>query len=106
MVRIKKNDKVRIIQGQDRNKIGKVLEVFRKKGKVRVEGIAVAVRHHKARRRGEVSGKKCKEQLIDISNVMPIIGSNDRPCRVNSKIVESHGKKRRVRVCNYNKEVF
>ena len=45
---IKKNDKVKIITGKDKGKIGKVLKVFQTKNRVLVENINVVKRHTRA----------------------------------------------------------
>ena len=44
---IRKNDLVKVIAGKDKGKTGKVLEVLREKGRVRVEKIQVVKRHLK-----------------------------------------------------------
>jgi large subunit ribosomal protein L24 len=44
---IKKEDKVKIIAGKDKGKIGKVLNVNRKKSRVLVEKINIVKRHSK-----------------------------------------------------------
>ena len=44
---IKKDDKVKIITGKDKGKIGKVLKVDRKKDRILVENINVVKRHTK-----------------------------------------------------------
>ena len=66
---IKKNDIVRVITGDDKGKQGAVIEILREKRKVKVQGVAVTVRHYKARRQGEKSSIKKTERFIDISNV-------------------------------------
>ena len=42
---IKKDDKVKIIAGKDKSKIGKVLKVDRKKQRIVVENINIVKRH-------------------------------------------------------------
>ena len=42
---IKKDDKVKVIAGKDKGKIGKVLRVDRKKDRILVENINVVKRH-------------------------------------------------------------
>ena len=69
---IKKNDVVRIITGSDKGKSGPVIEISLKKGKVKVEGVAIVAHHYKARREGEKSTIKKAERFIDISNVQKI----------------------------------
>lgn len=67
---IKKNDMVVVISGADKGKKGTVLEVLPKKGKIKVQGIAIVSRHTKARRQGEKSAIKKLERFIDLSNVL------------------------------------
>lgn len=69
MTNIKKNDMVLVITGSDKGKKGSVIEVLPKKGKIKIQGIAVGVRHSKARKQGEKSAIKNLERFIDISNV-------------------------------------
>ena len=93
--RIKKNDLVQVISGKDKGKRGQVIEVLPKKGKIKVKGIALQAKHSKPRKAGEVGSIKQKEAFLDISKVMPICSSTDKPCRVNVKVLEG-GKKERV----------
>ena len=44
---IKKDDKVKVIAGKDKGKIGKVLKVIRKKNRVLVENVNMVKRHAK-----------------------------------------------------------
>jgi len=101
MAYIKKNDTVIVITGKDKSKTGIVIEILPKKKLVKVKGVAVAVKHKKARRQGEASQIKKEESYINISNVM-LLSSDSKPCRVNFKVLEN-GKK--ARVCNRTKEV-
>ena len=103
MMHIKKNDKVKVLTGRDKGKEGLVLLVVPKKNKVLVQGVALATRHVKARRQGEVGGIKKEEGLIALSNVMPICTACKTPCRVNVKTLENN---KRARVCNRCKEIF
>ena len=45
MLKIKVNDKVKIVKGKDRGKTGKVLRINRDDGKVFVEGANIISRH-------------------------------------------------------------
>lgn len=71
-LQIKKGDQVFVLTGKDRGKKGVVIAILPKKGKVMVKGVALAVRHVKAKRQGETSGIKREERFIHISNVMPV----------------------------------
>jgi large subunit ribosomal protein L24 len=103
MARVKKNDTVIVLTGKDRDKKGTVIALDLKKGKVMVKGIAIATRHAKARKQGEVSGIRKEESFINLSNVMPVCSSCKNPCRVNVKVMEE-GK--RARTCNECEEIF
>ena len=46
-VHIKKDDKVKIIAGKDKGKVGKVLKVIGKKNRLLVENINIVKRHTK-----------------------------------------------------------
>ena len=66
---IKKNDKVMVIAGKDRGKQGNIIEVFPKKGKVRVKGVSIITRHVKPRRQGETGGiVKVDDDLYQIKS--------------------------------------
>jgi large subunit ribosomal protein L24 len=53
---LKKDDKVKVIAGKDKGKIGKVLKINRKKERVLVENINIVKRHQRPIGR-EVSSK-------------------------------------------------
>ena len=53
---IRKDDKVVVISGKDKGKMGKVLVSNPKAGKVIVEGVSVATKHQKPRKQGEEGG--------------------------------------------------
>ena len=50
-LRIKKGDRVRVLQGKDRGKEGSVTRVLPADGKVIVEGVNIAKKHQKPTRR-------------------------------------------------------
>lgn len=95
MERIKKDDIVVVLTGRNKGKRGRVIEIATKAGKVKVEGVAIATHHMRAKRRGEVSQVKQMESFIDISNVMPIEKTTDKPSRIGSLVTENGA---RVRV--------
>ncbi|MGE0010055.1 MAG: 50S ribosomal protein L24 [Candidatus Babeliales bacterium] len=95
MVSIKKNDTVQVISGKDAGKQGTILAISRKKGKVLVKGVALATKHAKPRRQGEIGSIKVRESFIDISKVQPVCNSCSKPTRIGTKTVEG-GKSARV----------
>jgi len=82
-IRLKKQDKVQVITGKNKGKVGEILELCRKSGKLKVKGINLVTVHVKARRQGEVGGIQKREAFIDASNVMPIDVITGKPVRVN-----------------------
>jgi len=95
MPKIRKNDQVKILSGKDRGKIGKVLRVMPKNGKIMVEGLNLAKKHNKARRQGEKGQRVSVPAAIDASNVMIICPKCSKPSRMGFKL----GKDSKFRVC-------
>ncbi len=68
-LKIKKNDMVKIIAGDDKGKTGKVLHVYPKTSQVIVEGCKVAKKAVKPSEKHEKGGFINKEMPIHVSNV-------------------------------------
>lgn len=79
---LKKNDKVVVITGKSKGKVGEILELCWKYGKVKVRGVNMVTRHVKAKKQGEVGGIQKQEAYIHVSNVMPMDSMTDKPVRV------------------------
>ncbi len=78
---IKKGDLVVVITGSDRGKKGKVIEIFPKKGKIKVEGAKIVTKHVKPRSEGQKGGIIKEESFMELSNVMVVDKSSDKPVR-------------------------
>lgn len=94
-VHVKTGDKVVVINGKDRGKQGKVLQVSPSEGKVIVEGVNIVSKHVKPRKMGEAGGIIKAESALYADKVQLICPKCGRPTRV-GHIIEN-GKK--VRVC-------
>lgn len=107
-MKIKKNDTVMVIAGNDRGKTGKVLKVFPKESRVIVEGINLRKRHTKPSQRNPQGGILEKEAPIHISNVMIIDPKTNEPTRIGAKIIldEKTGKKKIARVSKISGEML
>jgi large subunit ribosomal protein L24 len=92
---IKKNDKVKVIAGKDRGKIGKVLKISGKDGRVLVENVNIMKRHSKPTARNKQGGIVEKEAPIHNSNIMVMCGKCVKPTRIRIRFLED-GKKMRV----------
>ncbi len=71
-MKIKKNDKVQIIAGKDKGKTGTVVRALPREERVVVEGVAVAKRHTRGRRHGEVGRIVERPMPIHVSNVKKV----------------------------------
>jgi large subunit ribosomal protein L24 len=82
MAAIRKGDTVKVIAGKEKGKTGKVLEVLREKGRVRVEKLMTVKRHvRKGRSQTNPEGGIVeKAGTIAISNVM-VVGEGGEPVR-------------------------
>ena len=96
-MQIRKNDLVKVIAGKDKGKTGKVLEIFRAKGRVRVEKVQLVKRHlKKGRKASNPEGGIVEEAgTLAISNVM-VVGEGQKAVR-REKIARELGAKERAR---------
>ena len=94
--RIKKDDKVKVLTGKDKGKIGKVLKVVKKTNRVIVENINVVKVHQRPTQANPQGGIVEKTMPIQISNLMVMCNSCVKPARIGMKQLED-GK--RVRIC-------
>jgi large subunit ribosomal protein L24 len=91
---IRKGDVVRVVTGDDKGSTGRVLRVMRDKNKVVVEGINRVYRHLKPSRRNPQGGRLSKEMPVDVSNVMLIDPSSNKPTRIGTRILADGSKER------------
>ncbi len=98
--KIKKDDKVMVIAGKEKGKIGTVLKVDRERHRVIVEKVNVVKRHMKPSQYAPEGGILEKEAPIDISNVMLICNKCAQPTRVGKKVIEDGRKVRFCKKCN------
>ena len=94
MARIRKDDMVEIIAGNDRGKRGRVLKTVPKKDRVLVQGINLRWKHMRKSQQSPQGGRIRKEIPIHVSNVMLVDEATDRATRVGFQVVD--GKKVRV----------
>ncbi len=102
-MRIKTGDKVKILGGKDKGKIGKVLQVFPKKGKISIEGINLMYKNMRPRKQGEKGQKIQFPAALVISKVILVCPRCGKPNRVGFKKLED---KKKVRICNKCKEAI
>jgi large subunit ribosomal protein L24 len=97
-MKIKKGDRVVVLQGKDRGKEGVVMRSLPSKGKVIVEGVNIAKKHQKPTRATMQGGIIDKDMPLDVSNVA-LVCPKDGATRVGYKLGENGSKTRICRKC-------
>ena len=93
-LKIRKGDRVKVIAGRSKGKIGDVLRVIAADQRVVVSGVNVIKRHTKPSRT-EQGGIIEREAAIHVSNVALIDPKSDKPTKVGFKFLED-GRKVRI----------
>jgi large subunit ribosomal protein L24 len=94
MKKVKKNDTVLVISGNDNGKKGKVLKVFPKNNKIIVEGVNLIKRHTRPTQQMPQGGIVQKEAPIHISNVQVIAPKTNIPTRIGVRVLKDGSKVR------------
>jgi len=95
IMKIKKNDLVKMRSGKDRGKTGKVLAVSPTENKVVVEGLNMVKKHVRPRREGEKGQRLELPRKVVVSSVMLICPKCAKPARVGFRVSEDN----KFRVC-------
>lgn len=99
--RIRKDDKVMVIAGKDKGKIGKVLKILPKSDRILVEKVNVVKRHTKGNPySGQAGGILEKEASLAISNVALMCDACAKPTRVGYRFTDDGKKIRFCKKCN------
>ncbi|MBL0899909.1 MAG: 50S ribosomal protein L24 [Reyranella sp.] len=93
-MKIKKGDRVKVITGGSKGKVGDVLRVLPKQQRVVVSGVNMIKRHTKPSRT-EQGGIIEREAAIHVSNVALLDPKSDKPTKVGFKFLED-GRKVRI----------
>ena len=101
--KIRKDDKVKIITGKDKGKIGKVLKVLTKKDRVLVENINMVKHHSKPSAQNRQGGIIEREAPLHWSNVMLMCNKCVAPVRIKIQLLDDGSK---VRICGKCSEVI
>ena len=94
-LKIKKNDTVMVIAGNDKGKIGRVLEVIPDKMRILVEGVNVRTKASRPTQQNPKGGLIHKELPIHYSNVQ-LIDSEKKPTRVGIRLTDKTNSKGKV----------
>ena len=92
---VKKGDKVLVIAGKDKGKMGEILATNCAKSTVVVSGVNIQTHHNKPKSREDKGGIVKVEGPINSSNVQLVCPTCGKPTRIAHKIVDGKS----VRVC-------
>ena len=101
-LKIKKGDKVVVITGRDKGKVGEVKKVMPTESRVIVDGVNMIKRHTRPSA-GDPGGIVEKEASIHVSNVAYVDPKTDKPTRIGYKTLEDG---RKVRFAKRSGEVI
>lgn len=102
-MKIRRDDEVLVITGDDRGKKGKVRRYYPREDRLVVEGVNMVKRHMKPRANIRQAGIIEREAPIHVLDVMLICTKCDKPTRVGFLTLDD---KTRVRVCKKCHEVI
>ena len=98
-MRIRKDDRVQVLQGKHRGKQGTVMKADPVKGTVIVDGANMAKRHTKPRGQTMQGGIIDKDMPMPASAVAVVSPGDGRPTRVGYRVDDVGGVRHKVRVC-------
>jgi large subunit ribosomal protein L24 len=97
---LKRDDKVKVLTGKDKGKVGKILKVLRKKERVLVENINTVKRHTRPSAQNRQGGIVESEAPIHWSNVQLMCNKCIAPVRIKMQRLDDGNKVRICRKCN------
>ncbi|MCD5415878.1 50S ribosomal protein L24 [Candidatus Bipolaricaulota bacterium] len=102
MRKVRKGDRVKVISGNDKGKIGRVLVVYPERERIIVENVRMITKHQRATQTMREPGIVRREGTIHISNVLPICSDCGLPTRVGFTVVDGD----KMRRCNQCGKAF
>jgi len=101
MIRIRKDDMVKVLTGKDRGKQGKVVRVDNVNMKALVEGINTVIKHRRrTQQEQQHEGRVKMERPIALSNLMLICKNCNVAAKVGFQIMKDKSKARVCKKCN------
>jgi large subunit ribosomal protein L24 len=94
--KIRKGDKVVVLTGRDKGRVGEVIEVRPIAGRALVRGVNMVKRHQKQTPQQE-GGIVSKEATVHLSNLAVADPKDGKPTRVGFKFVGAGDSQRKVR---------
>lgn len=94
-LKLRKGDKVLVLQGKDRGREGTIDKVYPKKGLVQVGGVNIFKKHLKSRGEGKPGGIVEVSKPIPVSKVALICSKCGKKTRIGYEV----GKDGKIRIC-------
>jgi large subunit ribosomal protein L24 len=94
-MKLKKGDTIKVISGNDRGKVGKILKVFPETNRIIIEGVNLIKRHTRPTQKNRKGGIVEKEGPINVSNVIFFDTRSNTVARLGHRIL-ADGKKVRI----------
>ncbi|UCE65382.1 MAG: 50S ribosomal protein L24 [Candidatus Zixiibacteriota bacterium] len=94
-MKLKKGDTVKVISGNDRGKVGKILKVFPETNRIIIEGVNLIKRHTRPTQKNRKGGIIEKEGPVNSSNVIYFDSRSNTVARLGHRILMD-GKKVRI----------
>jgi large subunit ribosomal protein L24 len=93
-MKIRKGDSVKVMTGDGKGKIGRVLKTFPEKNRIIVEGVNLIKRHSRPSQKNRKGGIIEKEGPINVSNVMYYDNRTNAPARLGFRFLTDSKKVR------------
>jgi large subunit ribosomal protein L24 len=97
-MKLRKGDRVRVLQGKDRGETGEISRVMPKSNRVIVDGVNRAKKHQKTTRATMQGGIIDKDMPLSASAVA-IVCPNDGPTRIGYRFEGEGDQRHKVRIC-------
>jgi large subunit ribosomal protein L24 len=86
-MKLKKGDTVKVIAGNDRGRVGKILKVFPEDNRIIIEGVNLIKRHTRPTQKNRKGGIIEKEGSINASNVIYFDSRSNTVARLGHRIL-------------------
>ncbi len=99
-MRIKVDDTVKVLAGDDRGETGKVLSVDHAKQCIVVEGVNKVLKHVRRSQQNPQGGRLSKEMPLRVCKVQLVCSSCGKPTRIGYRALDDGGKERFCKKCD------
>lgn len=99
-MRIRVDDTVEVIAGDDNGVRGKVVQIDRQAGKILVEGVNRVFKHVRRSQKNPQGGRLSKEMPIQLSNVKLVCPKCSHATRVGTRVLDDGSKERFCKKCS------